>query len=331
MPLLWLRWNIGHHWSDLCMCPGHPLLPPKLFFWLFKIIMKKIIKGVFFFHDWYSQLKTIDHTRQRQAIKRVNQNVQTVPQIKQNHGTVQRVLIITCMPPSLAQWRSGDSTLMPGLVIYPGAEVVVIKHQSRTPPTPFPNHQFQPLHHTTFVEQKVAIHLGDCQDIFFFNALCLSKTACCVSACVSCSPFHLIPSHLSLFLLYSFLKVACWENIAVLSNEETQPVTGSNNCTVIEERSEGRGQTGRASGHYWQCTLACCLTLYIYRSHRDIKELWLNRWAVQLNSSDAAVTICLDVMDLWTEQTRTVDRDWMMDLFIPISRYPHRNGMKLSF
>lgn len=55
---------------------------------------------------------------------------------------------------------------MPGPAIYPGAEVVVIKPVQNTSP-PFPNHQFHLLRRTTFVEQKVMIHLGDCQDISF--------------------------------------------------------------------------------------------------------------------------------------------------------------------
>lgn len=43
----------------------------------------------------------------------------------------------------------------------------MIEYQSNQPPRSFPNYQFHLLHYITFVEQKVMIQLGGCQDIFF--------------------------------------------------------------------------------------------------------------------------------------------------------------------
>lgn len=81
---------------------------------------------------------------------------------------------------------------------------------------------------------------------FLSNALSVSlQTMCCTSACVSCvscPTFHRVPSHLSVLLWYSFLKVACGENTAVLSNKETQPVTGTNYSTVFSDRSRERSE-----------------------------------------------------------------------------------------
>lgn len=50
---------------------------------------------------------------------------------------------------------------------------------------PFPNHQFHLLRRTTFVEQKVMIHLGDGQDIFLLMLSVSLQPICCVSACLS--------------------------------------------------------------------------------------------------------------------------------------------------
>lgn len=134
---------------------------------------------------------------------------------------------------------------MSGPAIYPSAEVVAIKHQSRPPPPPFQTTSF-----TTFVEQKVVIHLGDCQDIFFLShALRLSPNNL-LQVCLHLSLYRPPGSFSSFIVLlwYSFLKVACGENIVALSNKETHPVTGKklqSSCLIQE-----RGQKGRASGHY---------------------------------------------------------------------------------
>ena len=66
----------------------------------------------------------------------------------------------------LFQWTSGKNTLKPRAAICHGAVVVMIKYQSSALCS-FPNYQFHLLHYTAFVEQKVMIHLGDCQVIFF--------------------------------------------------------------------------------------------------------------------------------------------------------------------
>lgn len=66
----------------------------------------------------------------------------------------------------LFQWTSGENTLKPTATICHGAVVVMIKYQSSAFLS-FPNYQFHLLHYITFVEQKVMIHLGDCQVIFF--------------------------------------------------------------------------------------------------------------------------------------------------------------------
>lgn len=80
----------------------------------------------------------------------------------------------------------------------------------------------------------------------FSNALSVAlQTICCASACVSRSTFHQVPSHLSVLLWYSFLKVACGENIAALSNTETQPVTGTNYSTVVSDHSGERSERPR--------------------------------------------------------------------------------------
>lgn len=123
---------------------------------------------------------------------------------------------------------------------------------------------------------------------FPFNALCLSPTNL-LRVCSRLSPSlalcRRVPFHLRDGIHFS--------RSLVEENEETRPVSGANYCSCTTF-GRGGGQKGRASGHYWQCTLPRCLTSYSYKSHGERKQLWLNRWAVQLNFSDAAATICLD-------------------------------------
>lgn len=170
---------------------------------------------------------------------------------------------------------------------------------------------------------------------FPYNALSVSlQPICCVSACVSrCLSLSATRFLFIFYLCYGicFSRSFVWEKVAALSNEETRPVTGTNYCTVVAEHSGEGGQKGCASGHYWQCTLPCCLTLSIYKSHRERKELWLNRWAVQLNFSDAAVTICLDCNGFMT-RTDPDCWSWLNDdpfhLNLSLS---HRSERKVRF
>lgn len=111
-----------------------------------------------------------------------------------------------------------------GAAICHGAVVVMIKYQSSALLS-FPNYQFHLLHYITFVEQKVMIHLGDCQVIFFplpmlshspFHSVCLF-----LSLTFSLPP---CPSSFSVFQFwYSFLKVACGDKITMPTRCESQP------------------------------------------------------------------------------------------------------------
>lgn len=86
------------------------------------------------------------------------------------------------------------------------------------------------------------IHLGDCQD-FLSNALSVAlQTVWGTSACVSRSTFHPVHSHLSVLLWYSFLKVACGENLAALCNKDTQPVTSTDYSRVVSDHSGERSE-----------------------------------------------------------------------------------------
>lgn len=89
----------------------------------------------------------------------------------------------------------------------------------------FPNYQFHLLHYITFVEQKVMIHLGDCQVIFFPPPLLM----------LSHSLFHSLSSSVSCPLSFStlssssvapfwnlFLKVARGDKTAMPTGRESQ-------------------------------------------------------------------------------------------------------------
>lgn len=148
-----------------------------------------------------------------------------------------------------------------------------------------------PLHHLCGAEGNDPF--GWLPRHFLSNALSVAlQTICCASACVSCSTFHQVPSHLSVLLWYSFLKVACGKNMRSVIQRLNQSLVQT--TVQLSQTIQERGQKGRASVHYWQCTLPCCLTLFIYKSQKEQRELWLNHRAGQLNFSDAAVTICLD-------------------------------------
>lgn len=94
----------------------------------------------------------------------------------------------------LFQQTSGENTLKPKAAICHGAVVVMIKYQSSALRS-FPNYQFHLLYYITFVEQKVMIHLGDCQVIFF--------------PMFSYSPFRLVSLWLSFCLHTTFWLVFC--------------------------------------------------------------------------------------------------------------------------
>lgn len=133
------------------------------------------------------------------------------------------------------------------------------------------------------------IHLGDRQDIFFL--MCSPSLSKQSAARLLASPTP--PSIRFLLFIFQFcygihFSRLVVDNIAALNQSLLQI-----QCSCRRTFRGEEVKKGRASGHYWQCTLPCCLTLYIYKSFGEWKELRLNLWAVQLNFSDA-VTICLD-------------------------------------
>lgn len=170
----------------------------------------------------------------------------------------------------------------------------MIKYQSSALPS-FPNYQFHLPHYITFVEQKVMIQLGDCQDIFFPMISHSSFHSRCVCFCLRPRQPPSPSSSLVFQFWYSFLKVACGDK-----NGHAHYVRESAPWTFSRRRSQRlavvlltslwpsqsiqkrqAGEKGCACGHYWLCTLPCCLTLCINQLHRERKRVWLNQWAVK--------------------------------------------------
>lgn len=86
------------------------------------------------------------------------------------------------------------------------------------------------------------IHLGDGQDIFLFNALCLSP-ANLLRVCPRLPPSlalgRRLPFHLPDGIHSSRSPVE--EKVAALPNEGTRPVAGANYCTAVAQHS-GEGE-----------------------------------------------------------------------------------------
>lgn len=168
----------------------------------------------------------------------------------------------------LFQRTSGENTLKPEAAICHGAVVVMIKYQSSALRS-FPNYQFHLLHYITFVEQKVMIHLGDCQVIFF--------------PMISYSPFPLLSPSLcfntfwlvfsSSFLMLNFewchwrwiISASWWESFWVhLCNLPQPPVFQWGNsftdifiAVVVHTRAAVTvGEKGYTCSDYWLHTVS---------------------------------------------------------------------------